>query len=191
MLNKKFTALIFVFIVCIAVGAVVGRTTAPSQTAPPSSSPAPSASPTSQNCQLDELKASVLFDGAAGSINGNFTIQNISDHVCILPGQNLLRLQYDPMITSINVVSDQPMTPKDYSLAPHDTLVATARIENGPQCSSGILPVDVTYIYDYPKDRALIFKDDTGLQNFPINVCALPKEKTRVTLTSFALSLPD
>ncbi|MEP7167213.1 MAG: hypothetical protein ABI758_04510 [Candidatus Woesebacteria bacterium] len=173
-----------VFVLGVVMSLVFSKK--PTMVVAPTATPNSTATISSENCLPSELKSIVELDGAAGSINANFTIQNISDRKCILSGENQIQLHYDSKINSIKVTLDQPTMQKEYPLEPTQMVTASARIPNGPQCSGKIAPVAVLYTYVMSDGLKLTFADPSGEENFSISACADETDITEVRTTSLS-----
>lgn len=142
----------------------------------------------STDCRTTDIKGTVSFEGAAGSLYGNFEVKNISAKTCTLDGSKTVTLLYAPNIKNISISLEDTSKIGTIELKPNETIYARAQIQNGPQCSSGINPLGVNYAY--PLDgSAIAFEDMSGNMNFSINICRGESEITKVNISGFTRSI--
>ncbi len=143
-------------------------------------------SPDAETCQSTDLAAKAEFEGAAGSVYGTFTITNTSDKDCTLVGQNSIQLNYDSNINNIKVNFAKPTATERYQLSPGASVTTQLQIPNGPQCSSEVQPVTVSYRYFMENNQQLTFTDAQGQKSFMINGCASSNDITNIEAGSFS-----
>ena len=137
-------------------------------------------------CSPSDIKATVAFEGAAGTIYGNFTITDISASDCQIISDQFINLVYNTQVKNIAIAHNGIPQRNIYILHPNISLYALVRIPNGPQCSSQIKPVSTSYTYQIADNTTITFKDATNNQQFTINACSKPSEITTVNLSPWS-----
>lgn len=142
--------------------------------------------PDAEICQSTDLAAKAEFEGAAGTVYGTFTITNTSTEDCTLVGENSVQLNYDSNINNIKVNFAKPTATERYQLSPGASVTTQLQIPNGPQCSSDVQPVTVSYRYFMENNQQLTFVDAQGQKSFMINSCVSSNDITNIEAGSFA-----
>jgi hypothetical protein len=143
-------------------------------------------------CATNDLKASVGFEGAAGNIFGTFTITNISNKKCQINGRNYITPNYDQNGNfNVSITNSGLPSVSAYELLPDQSVYASIHLPNGPQCSSSIKYVPVTYSYSIADSSSVAFSDSNNNKNFSISACQANKDITQVTITNLSDLTPN
>ena len=172
-MSKKvlFSVLTVVILFFVGVGIYVYRTPRSQLSVTPLLTPVPEVTASSgpANCTKDQLYGSMSSEGAAGSIYVDIKITNISKSSCNLTlGNNI-----SPQIESDNITSKYQTTSSgnvEFSLGSNESVYSRLHFPNGPQCSSGINPQNISFVYD-PKGVNLQLKTDDNKNYLTIQAC--------------------
>lgn len=186
-MKKIVISLGVVFLLCIGVSVCLhlSNPISPS-TVSPSLSPTSTSVTTPTTSQLSlctpqDLSGAVTFEGAAGSIYGTFIITNKSTNTCTIIGQSSVSLQYDADIKNIAVHQKSPVKEVRVELLPHTSISAMAQFPNGPQCSSDIKKLPVTFSYQLENNTTVAFSNDS----FQLTGCSDEAEITTIEVSPF------
>lgn len=133
-------------------------------------------------CQANQLTAKLTSQGAAGSIYDALEITNMGTKSCELEIGNIVRAMFDDKyIVPKNIVIHYVQTIPAYSftLVPGAKVYSQIHYPNGPQCQSGIEPIQISFVVD---QSDIIFKPGAQSKNLMIQACKSDAEKTTVDI---------
>lgn len=169
-----------------ALTPTVTPTNTPSPTATSSSSATPTTSATTL-CQASQLDGLVTLSPGAGNVYGTITLTNTSTTSCEVPGNQFAKLLFDKTTVKNLVVIYQGFTSKSpFVLGPNDAIYATIHYPNGPQCQSGVNPINVSMTYTISPGNSINIKSSPNNIPFTIQACTSESELTQVEVSSFS-----
>lgn len=197
------TLLVIVVILILIIGALTGyiflgkdKTPHPSPALSPtpvvSSAPSSAAASTptpkaTTVCNPANLKGTVQLSPGAGNVFGTITLTNTSTTSCEIPGNHFAQLAYDKTTAKNIVIVYQGITSTSpFVLSPNESVYATLHYPNGPQCQSGVNPVNVSLAYSISPGNAITIANTGGDIPLVINACISPSEMTQVQVGSFS-----
>lgn len=145
-----------------------------------STSPTPTTQAELATCAAEDLQASLMLEGAAGSTEGSLRVMKESEGGCRL-GNIMVDLQYPEAVTNLRV--DQSAS-ETLELLNGQVVTADVRFPNGAQCDQ---PTGVTVLLEVKVDNQQIEFADTTEQNFEVMVCDDASQETVVQVGSFAM----
>jgi hypothetical protein len=154
--------------------------------------PPPAITKTPVPCSLNDLSATLMLDGAAGSIYGTAEIKNISAKACTVAGNNFPKLNYDQSaVKNLGVAEMGLPSVKLYTLDPGSSLYARTHFPNGPQCSSAINEVTATLSYEIAPNVNVTFDSlrqpgGPSQPEFTIQACSTLQDMTQVSITNLS-----
>jgi hypothetical protein len=141
----------------------------------------PTAIPTKMQttqCTPNQVQATISTQGAAGSIYGNLILTNTGKEACDLEIGNEVIATFDgKYIVPENIVIHdvQSVPSEDLMLAPGEKLYSQVHYPNGPQCQSGIKPIQISFLVN---QSSISFEPDSHTGNLILQACSSAKEKT-------------
>ncbi len=159
----------------------------PTNSLPPAASASPTATkgtPTTQTstppCTNDQLAATIAAQGGAGNIFGTLELTNTGATTCSVVLGNTI-IETTPA-TNVTVHYQQTATTQVFVLKPHAKAYSQVHYPNGPQCSSGVTPQPITFLYK--SDQTAVPFQSTAPQTgtLMIQACTSQTEKTVVDI---------
>jgi hypothetical protein len=183
--RDTFLTLVFfviIFVTGFGMGGKLTRDIVLKQIKDNASSPAvPSA------CTPLDLDASLTMQGAAGSIYGTFKIENKSNRTCTVSGANFIKINYDQNTVKNLTITNQGLAgAKTFTLDPNNSVYATIKMQNGPQCQTPIVQVPVTFTYQIEPSTTVIFHEQNGNNKFSVTACQAEDELTAISVTNMS-----
>ena len=148
--------------------------------------PTPTPEPTtdvSRTCTPDDLEASLVLEGAAGSTEGTLTVTNTSSTDCRTGPELSVDVLYPNAVQNLTI--NQTRTQETFTLKPEEALVSDIRYPNGAQCTS---PVKTDGLVNPQLDGSTISYADQTQSEISITVCIDESEETTLTISAFSSS---
>jgi len=146
----------------------------------------PSPTLSSTDCQITDMKGTISFEGAAGSIYGTITLTNTSTVPCTLSLKNNLKLNYLSTVKNISVTYTGTPSAQAYKLFPKNSVYALIHMPNGPQCQSDIHQVQASLSYMMSTSQEISFTS-RGKSEFMINSCTNQEDITKIDISELSL----
>lgn len=164
----------------------VTPTDTPSPTPTGSLSATPSTSATTF-CQASQLDGLVTLNPGAGNVYGTISLTNTSTTSCEVPGNQFAKLLFDKTtVKNLAAVYQGFTSTSPFVLAPNDSVYATIHYPNGPQCQSGVTPINVSMTYTISPGNSINIKSSPNNIPFSIQTCTSESELTQVQISSFS-----
>jgi hypothetical protein len=194
--NLLVTLLVIVIILAFVLGGLIvyillnktnsstTETTTPTLT---QASPTTTLSPVQTNssfCIPQNLSATLSLSPGAGNVYGTFKVTNTSNEPCQIEGNHFIQPNFDSnTIKNLTVTHQGTNTTDIYTLQPNKSVFSQVHYPNGPQCSGPTVQDPVSFTYQIADNTEVTFKDAmNGKQNFVVNGCSSPTEKTEITI---------
>lgn len=143
-------------------------------------------------CAPADLEATMRFEGAAGNVFGTFQISNSSSKTCRINGRGFIEPVYNVAGNgNLGFIQTGLPSVQYYDLAPGQSIFARYHAPNGPQCSTGIRQVAMSFNYPISTSEKVGFRDSQGSQQTTVANCDLQTEMTQVTITNMSDVQPD
>jgi hypothetical protein len=170
MKRNVLVLLLVSFIVLIGVWKLVYKESAKSPVQIPSNGV--------QYCSSSDLQALLSLDHAAGNVYGTFTLKNISGYSCQVLGGQFIQANYTSSNTKVVHVGQTPS--QSFELAPGQTIYSQVHYPNGPQCSSSVTPINVTFTYSVSPTESVTFRDQSGKAEQSVQACTSQQDITEI-----------
>jgi Domain of unknown function (DUF4232) len=159
-----------------------------SPTLPPTVTPTNAISNQTQitACTQNELRATIMAQGAAGNIYGTLEMANTGKAACSVELGNTVSAMTDAKNITIHYQQTAPS--QTFILAPGSKVYSQVHYPNGPQCQSGIAPKPISFLYK-TLQTAITFQSTTPHEGtLMIQACTSLAEKTVVDIWPLSLS---
>jgi len=142
-------------------------------------------------CASSDLNAVANFGVAAGNVYGNLAITNKTGNNCTINGDGFVQANYDTSKNgNIGIVNLGLPSAETYTLKSGQSVYTRVHMPNGPQCSTGIHYVPVTFSYNISDSNNITFTDSQGKQEFSITACDSPTDLTQIDITNLSNQAP-
>lgn len=160
---------------------------APTNSLSPAASITPTAAnvtPTTQTqisqCTNDQLAATIAAQGGAGNIFGTLELTNTGATTCSVVLGNTV-IETTPA-KNITVHYQQTAQTQVFVLKPHAKVYSQVHFPNGPQCSSGVTPQPITFLYKADQIAVPFQSTTPQTGTLMIQACTSQTEKTVVDI---------
>ena len=143
--------------------------------------------PVVRDCDAGDLSGALSLQGALGNVYGQVTLTNASGSPCIISAKDFVQASYNSSkIKNITIAPQDVSTSGAYLLTPGKAAYAQVHYPNGPQCSSKLDMEDISFYYQLPNGKKVMFKDSDKKVDFTIPVCDSSSEITEIDVTNFS-----
>lgn len=130
------------------------------------------------SCKPTDIKATISFEGAAGSTYGTASLTNTSQKPCNVQGNQYIKPQFSA--SNIEVSEQELVDLPILVLQPNQTIYSQVRYTNGAQCSGPTQAATVSFSYPISTSTTVTFKDSGNKAQQTVPVCQNVNEITEL-----------